>query len=110
MQAEFAYSLPTSVSPYPSAMPQSALQQSADHRVSESPSTTPTSSKKDVPLFTLKQVNLICKKMVHEHEERIREKFDLVLNTKLAGNLCAALKTINANVYLVTWLKVWISK
>jgi hypothetical protein len=39
---------------------------------------------KEAPLFTLKQVNTICKNMVTEHEHRVRQEYDKVLNNKLA--------------------------
>jgi hypothetical protein len=42
------------------------------------------SSKGDIPLFTMKQVDVVCKRMVQEHEERCREQFDKVLSNKLA--------------------------
>lgn len=40
-------------------------------------------SKSDVPLFTLAQVNTICDKLVKEHEDKLKEKYDLILSQKL---------------------------
>jgi hypothetical protein len=42
------------------------------------------SLQKDKPLFTLKQVTMICERMIREREEEIREAYDQVLVTKLA--------------------------
>lgn len=36
------------------------------------------------PLFTFKQVNLICERMLREREEELRQYYDRVLNDKLA--------------------------
>lgn len=49
-----------------------------------SPSSSPSSSKRDQPLFTFRQVGLICERMLKERENQIREEYDTVLNTKLA--------------------------
>jgi hypothetical protein len=44
--------------------------------------------KKDAPLFTFRQVSMICERLVREREEEIKEQYDKVLNCKLAGWLC----------------------
>ena len=44
-------------------------------------------AKKDAPLFTFRQVSLICERLVREREEEVREQYDKVLNCKLAGNI-----------------------
>ena len=46
-----------------------------------------TTSDSNKPLFTLKQVQLICERMLKERERELREEYDKVLNTKLAGKL-----------------------
>jgi len=38
-------------------------------------------------LFCL-QVDLICRRIVEEHDARVRECFDQVLHNKLAGTTC----------------------
>ncbi|XP_050307613.1 akirin [Anthonomus grandis grandis] len=38
----------------------------------------------DKPVFTFKQVGMICEKMLRERESEIREEYDNVLSTKLA--------------------------
>ena len=43
------------------------------------------STGKDQPLFTLKQVTVVCQRMLKEREEQIRGEYDKVLTTKLAG-------------------------
>lgn len=51
---------------------------------------SPTSSSyqsnkdKDKPLFTFRQVGLICERMMKEREDCLRELYDQVLSTKLA--------------------------
>ena len=37
-------------------------------------------------LLTLKQVNLICARLLKEREEKIREEYDRILSNKLNGN------------------------
>jgi len=46
--------------------------------------TTYSSSTKEKPLFTFRQVGLICERMLKERESQIREEYDRVLNTKLS--------------------------
>jgi len=41
-------------------------------------------SRRDAPLFTFKQVGLICERILKERETQIRQEYDDVLNTKLA--------------------------
>nr|AGI44628.1 subolesin [Ornithodoros moubata] len=40
--------------------------------------------RRDQPLFTFRQVGLICERMMKERESQIREQYDQVLSTKLA--------------------------
>lgn len=45
----------------------------------------PTSpSRRDQPLFTFRQVGLICERMMKDREHQIREEYDQVLSNKLA--------------------------
>ena len=46
-----------------------------------------TASYSDQPLFTLKQVVAVCQHMLKEREERVREDYNKVLTTKLAGQM-----------------------
>lgn len=46
----------------------------------------PGASRKDQPSFTLKQVSYLCERLLKDHEEKIREEYEQILNTKLAGN------------------------
>ncbi|XP_062395326.1 akirin-1 [Sardina pilchardus] len=50
------------------------------------PSSPPGASsvKKDQPSFTLRQVGFLCERLLKDHEEKIREEYEKVLNTKLA--------------------------
>lgn len=45
--------------------------------------TSPT--RKEQPLFSLRQVGLICERLLKEREDKIREEYDEILTTKLAG-------------------------
>jgi len=47
-------------------------------------STVHQNKDKDKPLFTFRQVGLICERMMKEREEGLREMYDQVLSTKLA--------------------------
>ena len=42
-------------------------------------------NKRDIPLFTFKQVSLICERMIKERETQIREEYNNVLTCKMAG-------------------------
>ncbi|XP_058803054.1 akirin-2 [Phymastichus coffea] len=50
------------------------------------------SSSKDKPLFTFKQVNLICERMLKEQETQIREEYDQILTMKLSEQYDAFVK------------------
>ncbi|XP_062843451.1 akirin-1 [Trichomycterus rosablanca] len=43
-----------------------------------------SSLKKDQPSFTLRQVGFLCERLLKDHEEKIREEYEQILNTKLA--------------------------
>ncbi|KAL6467449.1 hypothetical protein AOLI_G00221000 [Acnodon oligacanthus] len=43
-----------------------------------------SSLKKDQPMFTLRQVGYLCERLLKDHEEKIREEYEQILNTKLA--------------------------
>ena len=43
-------------------------------------------NKKDTPLFTFKQVSMICERMMKDREEQIKNEYNSVLTCKLAGN------------------------
>ncbi|XP_061771081.1 akirin-1 [Nerophis ophidion] len=48
------------------------------------PSSPPGASRRDQPSFTLKQVSYLCERLLKDHEEKIREEYEQILNTKLA--------------------------
>ncbi|XP_056141721.1 akirin-1 [Lampris incognitus] len=48
------------------------------------PSSPPGASRKDQPSFTLRQVSFLCERLLKDHEEKIREEYEQILNTKLA--------------------------
>ncbi|XP_023026896.1 akirin [Leptinotarsa decemlineata] len=50
------------------------------------------SPRADKPLFTFKQVGLICERMLRERELEIREEYDNVLTTKLSEQYDAFVK------------------
>ena len=45
----------------------------------------PGASRKDQPSFTLRQVSFLCERLLKDHDEKIREEYEHILNTKLAG-------------------------
>ncbi|KAL0967310.1 hypothetical protein UPYG_G00250590 [Umbra pygmaea] len=49
-------------------------------------------SRKEQPLFTLRQVGMICERLIKEREEKIREEYDEILTTKLAEQYDAFVK------------------
>lgn len=57
---------------------------------SYSPGSSPP--RKDQPLFTLKQVTLICERMLKERETQVTEEYDKVLREKLAEQYDAFVK------------------
>lgn len=42
------------------------------------------SSRKNQPLFTYRQIELICERMIKERESQIREEYDKILTAKLS--------------------------
>jgi len=48
--------------------------------------------RKDVPLFTIKQVGLVCERMMKEREEKLQEEYDQILTAKLSEQYEAFLK------------------
>lgn len=42
-------------------------------------------SRKEQPLFSLRQVGMICERLLKEREDKIREEYDEILTAKLAG-------------------------
>ncbi|KAG7264110.1 hypothetical protein CRUP_018911 [Coryphaenoides rupestris] len=48
------------------------------------PCSPPGGSRKDQPWFTLRQVSFLCERLLKDHEEKIREEYEQILNTKLA--------------------------
>ncbi|XP_064781540.1 akirin-2-like [Oncorhynchus masou masou] len=49
-------------------------------------------SRKEQPLFTLRQVGMICERLLKEREEKIKEEYDEILTTKLAEQYDAFVK------------------
>lgn len=49
----------------------------------------------DKPLFTFRQVGIICERMLHEREVQIREEYDRALNYKLSEQYEAFVKFTN---------------
>uniref|UniRef100_A0A8D1GEI9 Akirin-2 n=1 Tax=Sus scrofa TaxID=9823 RepID=A0A8D1GEI9_PIG len=56
------------------------------------PSATSSPLKKEQPLFTLQQVGMICEHLLKEREEKVREKYEEILNTKRAEQYDAFVK------------------
>lgn len=49
-------------------------------------------SRREQPLFTLRQVGMICERLLKEREEKVREEYDEILTTKLAEQYDAFVK------------------
>nr|XP_044994003.1 akirin-2 [Jaculus jaculus] len=56
------------------------------------PSVASSPLKKEQPLFTLRQVGMICERLLKEREEKVREEYEEILNTKLAEQYDAFVK------------------
>uniref|UniRef100_UPI00398F0500 akirin-1 isoform X2 n=1 Tax=Pristiophorus japonicus TaxID=55135 RepID=UPI00398F0500 len=70
----------------------SSAEGSSNTLLLNAPSSPGTLSKKDQPLFTLRQVGIICERLLKDHESKIREEYEQVLNTKLAEQYDAFVK------------------
>ncbi|TNM94805.1 akirin-2 isoform X1 [Takifugu flavidus] len=49
-------------------------------------------NRKEQPLFSLRQVGMICERLLKEREDKIREEYDEILTTKLAEQYDAFVK------------------
>ncbi|XP_036405457.1 akirin-2 [Megalops cyprinoides] len=49
-------------------------------------------SRKEQPLFTLRQVGMICERLLKEREDKVREEYEEILTTKLAEQYDAFVK------------------
>ncbi|XP_063810380.1 akirin-1 [Pseudophryne corroboree] len=47
------------------------------------PSSPGSAVKKDQPTFSLRQVGILCERLLKDHEDKIREEYEQILNTKL---------------------------
>lgn len=56
-------------------------------------SVSPT--RREQPLFTLRQVGMICERLLKEREEKVREEYEETLTSKLAGGLLLKQKQRN---------------
>ncbi|XP_073445694.1 akirin-2 isoform X1 [Dendrobates tinctorius] len=48
--------------------------------------------RKEQPLFTLRQVGMICERLLKEREDKVREEYEEILTTKLAEQYDAFVK------------------
>lgn len=58
-------------------------------------------NKKDIPIFTFRQVSMICERMLKDREDQVRQEYNSVLTCKLAGTCKPSLfiaDTIATNV------------
>lgn len=81
---------PSSSSPPPSQMDSSMNHQPVSPSSSFFNALSP--GKRDAPLFTFKQVSLLCDRLLKEREDLIRAEYDKVLTNKLAEQYEAFLK------------------
>lgn len=49
-------------------------------------------TRKEQPLFTLRQVGMICERLLKEREEKVREEYEETMTSKLAGWLTVSIK------------------
>jgi len=56
------------------------------------PSANSPGTKRDQPLFSLRQVTMICERMLKERDEQLKEEYDKVLNQKLGEQYDAFVK------------------
>ncbi|XP_068609585.1 akirin-2 isoform X2 [Brachionichthys hirsutus] len=56
------------------------------------PSGASSPARKEQPLFSLRQVGMICERLLKEREDKIREEYDEILTTKLAEQYDAFVK------------------
>lgn len=61
-------------------------------------------SRKDQPSFTLKQVSYLCERLLKDHEEKIREEYEQILNTKLAGKQRSSLDINKTGGFIFTFI------
>lgn len=55
-------------------------------------STSSSQLRKEQPLFTLRQVGMICERLLKEREDKVREEYEEILTTKLAEQYDAFVK------------------
>ncbi|XP_045129264.1 akirin-2-like [Portunus trituberculatus] len=85
MDCEGGYESPASPpSPASLTSPLPSPSSSASASVASLHPSQHSSLSKDKPLFTFRQVNLICEQLLRERETNIREEYDKVLASKLA--------------------------
>ncbi|XP_073991209.1 akirin-2-like [Rhodnius prolixus] len=56
-------------------------------------------STRDKPLFTFRQVGMICERMLNERETQLREEYDRILNMKLSEQYDAFVKFSNDQLH-----------
>ncbi|BES99591.1 unnamed protein product [Nesidiocoris tenuis] len=54
---------------------------------------------RDKPLFTFRQVGMICERMLNERESQLREEYDRILNMKLSEQYDAFVKFSNDQLH-----------
>lgn len=69
----------------------SLISQTGDDIISSETSSSPQKPMmldKDVPMFTQKQMMLLCERMIREKEKELGEQYGKALSSKLAGKFC----------------------
>lgn len=79
----------------PPSSPEAACSSSQD---GTGPSLSSNNNNNVTPLFTFKQVNLICERLLREREEELRQQYDRVLNDKLAEQYNAFVRFTNDHI------------
>lgn len=56
-------------------------------------------TRKEQPLFTLRQVGMICERLLKEREEKVREEYEETMTSKLAGWFTVSRQTQNNRAF-----------
>ena len=69
------------------------------HQNVSASSSSSSIASKDQPLFTMKQVTMICQRMLKEREETLKAEYDKILSAKLLGTCVFVL--LSRSIFIV---------
>jgi len=85
-------------SPNSLAGPSSPKSVHSHHVMTKTSSASPSKSNGDRPVFTLKQMTMICEKMCKERTDQVREEYDRILQQKLSEQYDAFVKFVDHQI------------